>query len=97
MVEEDVPLNRIAHGSNEYTPYTPNTPIMNREPETACSKSRTTIILLSVFAIAAVSAGITIGVTKGKPLTVREKVNIHALQITDDINNHYINPFSKRA
>ena len=66
MVEEDVPLNRIAHGSNEYTPYTPNTPIMNREPETACSKSRTTIILLSVFAIAAVSAGITIGVTKGK-------------------------------
>ena len=66
MVEEDVPLNRIAHGSNEYTTYTPNTPIMNREPETACSKTRTAIILLSVFSIAAVSAGITIGVTKGK-------------------------------
>ena len=52
--------------SREYTEYTPNVPDMNRTPETAWSKTRTAIILLSIFAVGAISAGITIGVMKGR-------------------------------
>ena len=60
--------------SGEYTEYTSNVPNMNRTPESAWSKKRTATILLSVLSIAAISAGITIGVMKGR------KINMSALR-----------------
>ena len=52
--------------SGQYDTYDRGTPNRNRNPETAWSKKRTAKIVLSVLAIAAISAGITIGVTKSK-------------------------------
>ena len=58
------PLN--PSDSGQYDNYGRETPKRNRNPETAWSKKRTAKIVLSVLAIAAISAGITIGVTKSK-------------------------------
>ena len=63
---QDTPDTNHNSDSGEYTEYTPNVPNMNRTPETAWSKTRTAIILLSIFAVGAISAGITIGVMKGR-------------------------------
>ena len=54
--------------SGEYTEYTSNVPNMNRSPESAWSMTRTAKILLSVLSIAAISAGITFGVIKGRKI-----------------------------
>ena len=63
---QNTPNTNQNSDSGEYTEYTPNVPNMNRTPETAWSKTRTAIILLSIFAVGAISAGITIGVMKGR-------------------------------
>ena len=52
--------------SGQYDIYHRGTPNRNRNPETAWSKKRIATIISSVLVVAAISAGITIGVTKGK-------------------------------
>ena len=65
---QNTPIMNRNSNSGEYTTYTPNVPNMNRTPESAWSKTRTAIILLSVLTIGAISAGITIGVMKGRKI-----------------------------
>ena len=54
--------------SGVYTEYTSNVPNMNQSPESAWGMTRTAKKLLSVLSIAAISAGITVGVMKGKKI-----------------------------
>ena len=61
---ESVPLNRLAQDSEQYETYGRTT--INRNPETAWSKTRIAIILLSVLSFVAISTAIAIGLTKGK-------------------------------
>ena len=63
---QNTPNTNQNSDSGEYTEYTPNVPNMNRTPETAWSMTRTAKIVLSVLSIAAISAGIAVGVMKGR-------------------------------
>ena len=65
---QNAPNTNQNSDSGEYTEYTSNVPNMNRTPESAWSITRTAKILLSVLFIAAISAGITVGVMKGNKI-----------------------------